>query len=342
MFSTPPKMNRARDDRTGDRIQVSCKYPAGTWFVPACPGAPKDATHSPYPDAEVRMKSLIPLAALLFLLVDPSRAAETQTIRLNDGTVLRGDIVSENDSLVVVNTEELGRVTIKRSRIAPLPTRGGDARSRYADADPIGHTLVLTPTAFLPPKGAVVFRDFELLFLTLGYSPTATTSVVAGAMFPVSADFNALTFGVKQGVFQDDEARTALAVVGNITMPVGREINDAAILWLANAVASHRVKPGLGLHAAVGGVGVQGRGTSNQGLSLAAGFDARLTGNVKLLGEILRGGTSFDPNSSLTLANLGIRLHGERLSADIAAMRPLGQRLGDLLFIPLINVGYRF
>ncbi len=288
------------------------------------------------------MKSLIPLAALLLLLVVPSTASATQTIRLNDGTVLRGTVVSENDSLVVVNTEELGRVTIKRSRIVQAPERGGDGRSRYTDADPIGHTLVLMPTAFLPPKGTVVFRDFELLFLTLGYSPTATTSVVAGAMFPISADFNALTFGVKQGLYQDAEARNAVAVVGNVTVPVGREINDAGFLWLVNAVASHRVKPGFGVHAAAGGVGVQGRGASEQSLSLAAGFDVRLTGHVKLLGEVLRGGTSFDPGSSLTLANIGIRLHGDRLSADIAAMRPLDEGLGDFLFIPLINVGYRF
>ncbi len=285
--------------------------------------------------------SHVPAWCLFFFMASTMAAAETQTIRLNDGTVLRGTVVSETDSTIVVNTEELGRVVVKRDRIT-TPVREETTRSRYTDADPIGHTLVLIPTAFLPPQGSVVFRDFELLFLTLGYSPTASTSVVAGALFPVSADFNALTFGVKQGLYQDDEARSAVAVVGNVTVPVGREINDAGFLWLVNVVASHRIKPGFGVHAAAGGVGVQGRGASEQSMSLAAGFDVRLTGNMKLLGEVLRGGTSFDPGSSLTLANFGIRLHGERLSADIAAMRPLDQSLGDLLFVPLINVGYRF
>lgn len=289
------------------------------------------------------MKKSFLLVPMLWLLCVAGHAhsAEPQLIRLNDGTVLRGTVVSENDSTVVVDTEELGRVSVRRDRITTLPHQAADAR-RYEDPDPIGHTLVLMPTAFLPPKGSVVFRDFELLFLTLGYAPTASTSVVAGAMFPVSADFNALTFGVKQGVYAGAEGRSALAVVGNVTVPVGREINEAGFLWLANLVASHRVTPGFGVHAAAGGVGVQGRGASAQSLSLAGGFDVRLTRHMKLLGEVLRGGTSFQPDESVTLANVGIRLHGERLSADIAAMRPLAGSLGDFLFIPLINVGYRF
>ncbi len=292
-------------------------------------------------------KSTLPA---FLLAISLGHAAErvgvsARDIRLNDGTVLRGHVVGESDSTVVVQTEELGRVTIKRSRITMLPVRDTSvvtARTPVVDPDPIGHALVLMPTAFLPAQGSVVFRDFELLFLTLGYSPTATTSVVAGAMFPISADFNALTFGVKQGLYQDARATRALAVVGNITVPVGREINEAGFLWLANVVGSQRVTNGFGIHGALGGVGVQGRGENKQSLSLAAGFDLRVTSNMKLLGEVLRGGTSLDPSSSLTLANIGIRLHGERLSADIAALRPLEGSLGDLLFIPLINVGYRF
>jgi len=296
--------------------------------------------------------ALLAFSAFVVLAFASTAQAEVlsvpkQTINLNDGTVLRGLVVGETDTTVTVDTDELGRVTIKRSRITLMPVRdtaveAASARVAAVDPDPIGHALVLMPTAFLPPKGSVVFRDFELLFLTLGYSPTASTSVVAGAMFPISADFNALTFGVKQGLYQDEAARNALAVVGNVTVPIGREINEAGFLWLASLVGSHRFTPGLGAHAAVGGVGVQGRGESAQNLSLAAGVDARATKNVKFLAEVLRGGTSFDPNSSLTLLNVGVRLHGERLSADLCAVRPLEGQLGDLLFIPLINVGYRF
>jgi hypothetical protein len=278
------------------------------------------------------------------LLSDPAFAFEI--IRLDDGTVIRGEVKSQTDSTVTIDSENLGLVTVKRSRIASSPVKDSEFDPGHVtsklDADPIGHALVLMPTAFLPPQGSIVFRDFELLFLTLGYSPTATTSVVAGAMFPISAEFNAITLGVKQGVYLSNAANTALAVVGNITVPLGRDINEAGFLWLLNAVGSHRVAQGFNVHAAVGGIGAQGRGESVRGLSAALGSDYRLTNNVKVLAEVLRGGVSFDPGSSATLINAGFRLHGERLSADICAMRPVGEDFGGLLFIPLINVGYRF
>lgn len=46
------------------------------------------------------------------------------------------------------------------------------------NGDPSDQALFFMPTAFMPPKDSVAFRDFELLFLTLGVSPTSTTSII--------------------------------------------------------------------------------------------------------------------------------------------------------------------
>jgi hypothetical protein len=270
-------------------------------------------------------------------------AAAFEVIRLDDGTVIRGEVVSQTDSTVTMDSENLGRVTIKRSRIASSPVKDTELLpprvARRLDADPIGHTLVLMPTAFLPPKGSVVFRDFELIFLTLGYSPTDNTSVVAGAMLPFTSEFNALTVGVKQSLFQ--KANGAVAVVGNVTVPLGSGIDEAGFLWLLNGVASYRFDDRIGVHAAVGGIGAQGHGEGVSGLSLGAGTDLRLTDHIKVLGEVLHGGTSFDPGSDATLIDFALRIHGERLSADIGGIRPL-EDIGNLLFWPLVSIGYRF
>lgn len=293
------------------------------------------------------MKSLLFGTSFSLLLLLSIPAAAFEIIRLDDGTVIRGEVVSQTDSTIVMDSENLGRVTIKRKRIVSSPVKDSEfeprSLTRKLDADPIGHTLVLMPTAFLPPQGSLVFRDFELLFLTLGYSPTAATSVVVGAMFPITSQFNAITAGVKQGLYQNKAATTAVALAGNVTVPIGSEINEAGFLWLLNIVGSQRVKPGFNVHGALGGVGAEGGGESARSFSFAAGTDVRLTGNVKFLAEVLRGGVSFDPGGSLTLVNAGFRLHGERLSADICAMRPVGDDFGGSLWlIPLINIGYRF
>jgi hypothetical protein len=245
------------------------------------------------------MKS-VALLILTGLFCLPASAFEV--IRLDDGTVIRGEVISRNDSIVEIESENMGRVKVKRRHIVSSPVKDTEVRSarRVAgiDPDPIGHTLLFMPTAFTPPKGSVVFRDFELLFLTLGYSPTSSTSVVAGAMFPVTSEFNALTLGVKQGVYQ--KANGAVALAGNVTLPIGGDIDESGILWLLNAVASYRFDDRLGVHMAAGGIGAQGRGENVQGISVGLGTDVRLGPHVKLLGEVLHGATTFDPVSAPT------------------------------------------
>ena len=60
-----------------------------------------------------------------------------------------------------------------------------------------------------------------------------------------------------------------------------RAVDPGGFLWLANGVASHRFLKGFGVHAAVGGVGAQGRGESVQSLSLGLGTDVRLTDGLE-------------------------------------------------------------
>ena len=61
--------------------------------------------------------------------------------------------------------------------------------------------LFFLPTAFLPPAGSFTFRDFELFFMTLGYSPSARTAISAGLLFPVSSEVQVLTTGIKQNLW---------------------------------------------------------------------------------------------------------------------------------------------
>ena len=268
-------------------------------------------------------------------------AAFCDELRLKDGSVLRGDLVYASDSVVVFRAGELGEVRVNPAQIEGEAVPSPEARRQPGqDEDPSGQALFFMPTAFTPPKGSVVFRDFELLFLTLGYSPTNTTSIVAGAMLPFTSEFNAVTLGVKQGLYQ--KANGAIALAGNVTIPISNEINEAAFLWLLNAVASYRFADQIGVHVAAGGIGLQGSGEHTQSLSMGFGTDVRLFPHLKFIGEVLHGGTTFDPGSDGTLVDFGIRIYGERLSADIAGVRSLDDNMGDLWFLPLVSIGYRF
>lgn len=225
--------------------------------------------------------------------------------------------------------------------------------------DPSDQALFFLPTAFTPPKGSFTFRDFELLFLTLGFAPTGSTSLTGGFLFPVTSEVQLLTLGFKQGLWMDPGARTAVALTGSITKPFGEFAEDAGFLVNSNLVASHRLPimgvaatDGAGIHAAVGYLGASSKKERSDGssrtdwsdnFSLGAGAEARLTDHAKLMVEFLTA-APFDADNDIEggLLTLGFRLHGERLAADIAGLRPTGEDMGDLFLWPLLVVSYRF
>jgi hypothetical protein len=282
------------------------------------------------------MKILSALAALLLFGL-----AAAREFRLDDGTILHGEIVSRNDSAVVIRNPTLGKITVAASRIVegldPEDSSATPVR-RARDTDPAGYALYMLPTAFMPPAKAFTFRDFELVFLTFGYSPTSTTALTAGTFFPITGHFGVLTLGGKQQLFQFDG--TAAAVTASFTLPLegadGVLINTNAVISQRFALAGYR--DALGIHGVVGYLAVKGDGGGEGQGVFGFGAEARISSHVKFIGEYV-GLQEFSQDG---LLNIGIRLHGERLSADIVGMRPVEADGSDLLFIPLVIVNYRF
>jgi hypothetical protein len=148
----------------------------------------------------------------------------------------------------------------------------------------------------------------------------------------------------------------AAAITANFTKPLGDLGEDMSYFINSNLVVGKRTGDGLGIHAAVGYLGartiesgyIDGRDVKqydwNGSFTYALGMEARLTPHVKALAEYLSAvpvGTGADIDGGLL--SLGIRLHGDRLSADIAGTRPIAE--GDLdgfLFWPLLVVSYRY
>lgn len=283
------------------------------------------------------------MLAFAFLMIIGVFTATAAELKLDDGSVIRGEILSLTDSVVAVRTQSLGDVLVMRSRIvagldesdspSSPPIRG----ERYRQ-DPAGYALFFLPTAFTPPQGTKTFRDFELFFLNFGYSPTSSTVVSGGFLFPITTEFQLLTLGVKQQLFQT-QTGTAMAITGNITIPVSDDAEGS--LYNGNLLFSHRVAEGryedaFGVHAALG----YWKGTESEegAFTLGAGAEVRLTANAKFIAEYY--GPTEEPE--VGFMTLGFRLHGDKLSADIAGVRPLEAEGGDFLFFPLLVVNYRF
>jgi hypothetical protein len=301
-------------------------------------------------------------------------AAAAGTVRLKDGSVIHGDIVSQKDSLVIIQSKSMGLVAVKseevtwigaaESETAAMASATGAAQAGTAPAlaedgasnparDPADQALFFMPTAFLPPAKAISFRDFELFFLTLGYSPTAMTSLSAGFLFPISPDFQLLTAGIKQRVWEAPDGHLALALTGNFTKPIGDLEFGSTFLLNSNLVGGYRNETGSGVHLAMGYLGARTVDEDFQGdesydwngsFAFALGGEARIGPHAKFIGEFLSAlpfgaGTDVDGG----LLTVGVRIHGDRISADIAGTRPITDSdLGSLLLWPLLVVSYRY
>jgi hypothetical protein len=296
-------------------------------------------------------------------------AVFAESLRLKDGSRLEGKRVRVEDSTLIFRTLDLGELRVPLSAVEDEAASASaevsadeSARKKGEWSDPSGQALFFLPTAFTPPKGSLVFRDFELLFLTFGFSPTSTTSISGGAMFPITDEFNAFTFGVKQGLWAAPDGRMAMAITGNITKPVGADFDDeSALLLNSNLMFSARLpnrmhKDALGFHVGLGYAGVlvenehydfnTGETSTHtdwyDNLSVGGGFEARLTPNAKFILEYLSAFPLEDgTDENLGVLTFGFRLHGSRLSADIAGFRPIGEDFGDLILLPLLVVSYR-
>jgi hypothetical protein len=291
--------------------------------------------------------------------------AFAEAFKLKDGSLIFGEQISRSDSGLVIRTKHLGDIRVDPGSLACTGTEAlGQAycSDERITEDPEGEALFLVPTAFTPPKNSGSFRDAELLLLNVGFAPTASTSLTGGFLFPVTSEMQMLTGAIKQRLFLSDSGNAALAVSGSITKPYGDFSTKTRLRYEAAAIFSLRSRTtvgnfqdGVGLHAALGYVWEKQRGEylgypsryasdlwRNQ-VSFGCGAEIRLTRHVKLIGEFTNvQPLFFDSDEIKGLINFGLRLHGAKLAADLAGIRPVtDEDLGNFFAFPLITISYR-
>jgi hypothetical protein len=316
-----------------------------------------------------------PAAILFFAILAAAAVTGADVLRLKEGKRLRGHLVSESDSVVVFWVADKKEPTrVPRSQVSWC--RGGEGFDGPCapgwPTDPAGDGLFFLPTAFTPPKGAVDVKGFEVLYLSLGYAPTASTSLSAGT---VMGWF--WTAGVKQQIWRDADARTAIALSGGVSTfsPLVGSFDPLEFQALASATVSRRFPRGwfrdaLGIHATAGFWGSGFRdyrysGGVEDGWSyrwtnnplFGAGIEARLAPQWKLLAEYASpdypAGRAFffdlasdNAESSTGFLNAGVRYHNRQVSVDAAVIATAAaysdEERPSAVFLPLLILGYRF
>jgi hypothetical protein len=241
---------------------------------------------------------------------------------------------------------------------------------RESSVDP-NTNLVFAPTAFTCPKGVFDFKDFELLFLTVSGSPTNSTILSTGFLFPVSSDIQIYSLAVKQQIYKSQSGKFATALMGQISKPAGNgSFSDLFYFWNTFGIVSWQPDERFSLHSSIvlsGGhrreiIYGYGKYDPNTGyyrdstkdimythVNFMEGVEFAPAPHVKFMVEffdnlgVLNEMFSSDAKSNIYFLNFALRLYWPKIAVDIAGLRPVGnQDFGSLILIPFVNIAYRF
>jgi hypothetical protein len=253
----------------------------------------------------------------------------TQEVRLLDGSVLFGTVEVSGDDHIVFRTVSGTEVRIAREAIASIaPARGDIVTGEFQRADPHTSRLLFAPTGRAVKRGDGYFGLFGLFmpFVQVG----VTDRISMGGGTP-------LMFGF-------DESERPFWLTPKVQI-VNRQRVQAA------AGVMHIVAPGLGSLGIAYGVVTAGKTDTSVTVGVGSGYrrheGAGATTAILMVGAETRAGRGvkwITENYIWTggdgILSGGLRLYGERLSADIALFVPIG--VPDLIVLPLVNVVWTF
>jgi hypothetical protein len=186
--------------------------------------------------------------------------------------------------------------------------------------------------------------------MNMDFSLFSRASISAGCLFPITFDFQMLTFGAKlQLVSSTSQSGTvAFAATGNAAVPMFADVP----YWSAGCVMSYRTLSGrLGFHGLLGIQGSQTgqvdflfNGESNSGWNknvlYAVGAEGQIAPRSKLIVELFNY-APFQETADINYLSLGFRMFEERLSADIGAMTSVRNEFAGVLLIPYVSVAFQ-
>jgi hypothetical protein len=281
--------------------------------------------------------ALITLAARAAAAQDaePPAVAVSDTlveIRLADGSVLIGRVVSVEGDRVTITTRGGGRVEVERSQIRSMRAMSGTAQAggEFWPADPNATRLFFGPTARSLKAGQATFGVFELFFPFASYGVTDRISIAGGTPIIPEAIGEVGYIAPKLQVVR---SARAMVSVGALAAFGTDDIATAGLVYGVGTFGDpdRAVTVGAALPFYTDG----DDGDIGSEPLLMLGGEMRTSRRLKLLTE-----NYFVAGESGALISGGVRILGDRLTADFGVGGVIGQDGGCCL--PLVNFVYSF
>lgn len=269
----------------------------------------------------------LPTAAAAQAGGEAAASADTlYQIRLSDGSVIYGRIVAQTESAVTVETQAGASVRLERAQVVSMrPVRGRVVGGRVWPEDPNHTRLFFGPTGRAVGAGRGYLGVYEIFFPFVTYGVTSNFSISGGTPI-IPGVVGELWYFAPKLTFVETE-RMAVAAGALIGAAEGE---TAGIAYAAGTFGT----PDQALTAGLGW-GIGGGQVSNAILML--GGEMRLGPSTKLISE-----NYLIPEVGSPVVSGGIRLFGERLSADLGIATVPFEDCEDFCWFPLVNFVYSF
>lgn len=253
---------------------------------------------------------------------------EVVTLRLVDGSTIRGVLIEEGAGHVVIETRTLGQLRIPREFIED--TVGADSTGvvpKPRSFDPDYNSVLLGPTPETLPRGTGYFRSFEVLILNCGLAPTDNLNLSLATLFPISSDFGMLSAGFKYRLLSREKHPIGLAIAGNATLVDGQWLGTLSGI---TGIGDRHRSLNVSLHAAF-------TEDDDSGLFYMVSGDVQFSRSAKFLAEFGNSSSRIIDDEDVDgFINVGVRMFWGRTSFTITGLRPLTDDNDGLIAIPVV------
>jgi len=193
---------------------------------------------------------------------------------------------------------------------------------------PGDNELLLMPTAYTMPESNSYFSDYELFLLNYSYAVSSSTHIGVFSLFPIVKRFyETASFGMKQKLISNELLQSS--IYGTYT-PKTSSYTIGSVISIG--------QPEKSFHASLAYVMFDEQKHYDFIYMFGVRFDT--SRNLSILVEF-ENASSVDLDLSKGLLSFGVRIRSTNLSWELAGLKPLNYS-GELLFLPLLKVGYYF
>ncbi|MCP4550138.1 MAG: hypothetical protein GY835_27065 [bacterium] len=306
------------------------------------------------------IKGTLLVILLISLLVGSALADK---VELEDGTVIVGTVTSETDDLVIIETEKMGTLELKRTEIAFITFKDSERvpYSRYGELSPdvkklrfVGHdpdynTIMFCPTTETLDKGDKYFRNFELFFLNFGYGLTDKLSISVAGLFPIAPSVLLVSGGLKYEVLDRTQHPLGLAVAGGYMFTKNTTTGMLNIIaGIGDRERSLNLSLSKTFNSYSDDTDLIGDQSAESGWLYCLGADWRLSQGMKVIVEYCDSADwtlEFDEDDDdlfKGLVNVGIRWFGSDWSFSLTGFRPLVEDTGSFIAFPMAMFSKHF